>query len=150
MLGIFILIFNFRRKIKDLFKKTAIISNTKLGLERGSLAKLVPLVTKQLGDAHPDLRINERNIIEKVANEERRLWAQQDEGFKHIENILGNLARGGTVPGDCVYELIYKNRIDLDSIKEYVKNRGFSIDESRFLDLAENRRRKQRKEDISS
>uniref|UniRef100_A0A914M0Y5 alanine--tRNA ligase n=3 Tax=Meloidogyne TaxID=189290 RepID=A0A914M0Y5_MELIC len=140
----------YARKIKDLFKKTAIISNTKLGLERGSLAKLVPLVTKQLGDAHPDLRINERNIIEKVANEERRLWAQQDEGFKHIENILGNLARGGTVPGDCVYELIYKNRIDLDSIKEYVKNRGFSIDESRFLDLAENRRRKQRKEDISS
>ena len=116
MLGIFILIFNFRRKIKDLFKKTAIISNTKLGLERGSLAKLVPLITKQLvcmylfifdnllfkGDAHPDLRINERNIIEKVANEERRLWAQQDEGFKHIENILSNLTRGDSVPGNSL------------------------------------------------
>uniref|UniRef100_A0A915LFX3 alanine--tRNA ligase n=1 Tax=Meloidogyne javanica TaxID=6303 RepID=A0A915LFX3_MELJA len=119
-------------------------------LERGSLAKLVPLITKQLGDAHPDLRINERNIIEKVANEERRLWTQQDEGFKHIENILSNLTRGDSVPGDCVYELIFKNRIELDSIKEYVKDRGFSIDESRFLDLAEDRRRKQRKEHISS
>ncbi|KAL7074237.1 hypothetical protein ACQ4LE_006630 [Meloidogyne hapla] len=138
----------YARKIKDLFKKTAIISNEKLGLERGSLAKLVPLITEQLGDAHPDLRINERNIIEKVANEERRLWTQRDEGFQQMENTLNTLTKGSKVPGDSIYEFVYKHRIELDSIKEFVKNRGFSIDEDKFLDLVENRRRKQRKEQL--
>ena len=82
------------RKIKDLFKKTALTAHERLGLPRGQLVELVAPIVDQLGDAHPELRQQQQAVVDAVFAEERRMWAQRDEGRRRLKNMLGQLPKG--------------------------------------------------------
>ena len=112
----------------------------KLGQKNLFFYKLVAPLAQVMGDAYPELRINEARIAQIIKAEEERFAETLEHGMKILES---NLADGAKVlDGETAFMLYDTYGFPLDLTADITRERGVGIDQAGF-DAAMTRQRDQ-------
>jgi len=103
-----------------------------LGARDPLLARLVPALVKEMGQAYPELVRAEALITETLRLEERRFQATLDRGLKLLEEETGRLGEGGTLAGDVAFKLYDTYGFPLDLTADVLRGQGKTVDNAGF------------------
>ncbi len=103
-----------------------------LGARDPLLARLVPALVREMGQAYPELIRAEGLITETLRLEERRFQATLDRGLKLLEDETGRLGEGGTLPGDVAFKLYDTYGFPLDLTADVLRGQGKTVDNAGF------------------
>jgi alanyl-tRNA synthetase len=103
-----------------------------LGARDPLLARLVPALVREMGQAYPELIRGEALITETLRLEERRFQATLDRGLKLLEDETGRLGDGGTLPGDVAFKLYDTYGFPLDLTADVLRGQGKTVDNAGF------------------
>jgi alanyl-tRNA synthetase len=103
-----------------------------LGARDPLLARLVPALVKEMGQAYPELVRAEALITETLRLEERRFQATLDRGLKLLEEETGRLGDGGILPGDVAFKLYDTYGFPLDLTADVLRGQGKVVDNAGF------------------
>jgi alanyl-tRNA synthetase len=103
-----------------------------LGARDPLLARLVPALVREMGQAYPELSRAEGLITETLRLEERRFQATLDRGLKLLEDETGRLGEGGTLPGDVAFKLYDTYGFPLDLTADVLRGQGKTVDNAGF------------------
>ncbi|MGH7561168.1 MAG: alanine--tRNA ligase [Gemmatimonadales bacterium] len=113
-----------------------------LGRREPTLAPLVGLVVKSLGDVYPELRDRERDIATWTTNEEERFLETIAGGLERLEQLFAGGAR--VVPGDEAFRLYDTFGFPVDLTQLIAAERGVRVDVPGFERALEEQRRRSR------
>jgi len=96
------------------------------------LARLVPALVREMGQAYPELARAEPLISETLRLEETRFQATLDRGLRLLEDETGKFATGGTLPGDVAFKLYDTYGFPLDLTADVLRGQGKQVDYAGF------------------
>ncbi|PPC86648.1 MAG: alanine--tRNA ligase [Hyphomicrobium sp.] len=103
-----------------------------LGSTEPLMHRLVPALTRQMGDAYPELVRGEAMISETLKLEETKFKRTLDNGLKLLSESSGNLKKGAVFPGDVAFKLYDTYGFPLDLTEDALRPRGISVDTDAF------------------
>jgi alanyl-tRNA synthetase len=103
-----------------------------LGTREPLLARLVPALVREMGQAYPELVRAEALMTETLRLEERRFQATLDRGLKLLEDESGKLGEGGTLAGDVAFKLYDTYGFPLDLTADVLRGQGKTVDNAGF------------------
>jgi alanyl-tRNA synthetase len=103
-----------------------------LGARDPLLARLVPALVREMGQAYPELVRAEGLISETLALEERRFQATLERGLRLLEDETSRLGEGGTLPGDVAFKLYDTFGFPLDLTADVLRGQGKQVDNAGF------------------
>lgn len=112
----------------------------KLGARKPFFYTLVAELTRQMGDAYPELRQHEARITDVLRQEEERFFQTIANGMEILEAALA----GGTkqLDGELAFKLHDTYGFPLDLTADVCRERGVTVDDAGF-NAAMNRQREQ-------
>jgi alanyl-tRNA synthetase len=115
-----------------------------LGAKDPLMWKLVPLLTREMGQAYPELIRAEALISETLKLEETRFRNTLERGLAILEDASKNLQRGAMFDGETAFTLYDTYGFPLDLTQDALRARGISVDIASFTDAMERQRAKAR------
>ncbi len=115
-----------------------------LGAKEPLMWKLVPVLTREMGQAFPELVRAEALIAETLKLEETRFRATLARGLAILEEKSAGLTKGAMFDGDTAFTLYDTYGFPLDLTQDALRARGISVDISAFSDAMERQRAKAR------
>jgi alanyl-tRNA synthetase len=106
-----------------------------LGAREPLMARLVPALVREMGQAYPELGHAEPLITETLRLEERRFQATLDRGLRLLEDETASLGEGGVLPGEVAFKLYDTYGFPLDLTADILRGQGRRLDQAGF-DLA--------------
>ena len=103
-----------------------------LGARDPLLARLVPALVREMGQAYPELIRAEPLITETLRLEERRFQATLERGLRLLEDETSRLGEGGTLPGDVAFKLYDTYGFPLDLTADVLRGQGRQVDNAGF------------------
>jgi len=103
-----------------------------LGVKEPMMWKLVSVLTREMGDAYPELRRAETQISETLLLEEKRFARTLERGLKILEDQTKDLPSGGSLSGEVAFKLYDTYGFPLDLTEDALRNRGIQVDKSGF------------------
>jgi alanyl-tRNA synthetase len=103
-----------------------------LGARDPLLARLVPALAREMGQAYPELARAEALITETLRLEERRFQATLDRGLRLLEEETAKLGEGGTLPGEVAFKLYDTYGFPLDLTADVLRGQGKLVDHAGF------------------
>jgi len=103
-----------------------------LGAKDPLMAKLVPTLVAQMGQAYPELGRAEALIKDTLYREENRFRETLARGLKLLEDEVGKLSQGGTLHGDVAFKLYDTYGFPLDLTEDILKRTGYKLDQAGF------------------
>ena len=103
-----------------------------MGAKEPLMYRLVPALTRQMGQAFPELNQAEALITETLQLEENRFRALLDRGISLLRDETGNLAEGGALPGAVAFKLYDTFGFPLDLTQDALREEGKSVDVEGF------------------
>jgi alanyl-tRNA synthetase len=103
-----------------------------LGAREPLLARLVPALAREMGQAYPELLRAEGLITGTLRLEEQRFQATLDRGLKLLEEETARLGEGGTLPGDVAFKLYDTFGFPLDLTADVLRGQGKQVDNAGF------------------
>jgi alanyl-tRNA synthetase len=103
-----------------------------LGAREPLLARLVPALVREMGQAYPELVRAQALITETLRLEERRFQATLDRGLHLLAEESARLAEGGTLPGDVAFKLYDTFGFPLDLTADVLRGQGKHVDNKGF------------------
>jgi alanyl-tRNA synthetase len=103
-----------------------------LGSTEPLMHRLVPALTRQMGDAYPELVRGEVMISETLKLEETKFKRTLDNGLKLLSESSGSLKKGAVFPGDVAFKLYDTYGFPLDLTEDALRPRGISVDTDAF------------------
>ncbi len=118
----------------------------KLGLTEPFLHGLVPVVVDEMGEAYPELRREQQNIVRAVRAEEDRFDAVLTGGLPRIEDLLDRTSAAGskTVSGTEVFRLYDSLGVPFDFVEDLPSQRGLTVDRRAYDEAMEAQRERAR------
>ena len=110
----------------------------KLGQSRPFFHRLVPDLVKAMGDAYPELREAEQQVIDVLRQEEERFGETLEHGMQILNAALSS--DPGVLDGETAFKLYDTFGFPLDLTADVCRERGVSVDEAGF-EAAMNRQR---------
>jgi alanyl-tRNA synthetase len=112
--------------------RRAIRHGYKLGVEEPFFYKLVKDVEKEMGGAYPVLG-KQRSHVEKVLRQEEQRFAETlSQGMRLLDDAIGKLGKGGTLPGETVFKLYDTYGFPEDLTADIARERGYQMDRAGF------------------
>ena len=112
--------------------RRAIRHGYKLGVEEPFFYKLVKDVEKEMGGAYPILG-KQRSHVEKVLRQEEQRFAETlSQGMRLLDDAIGKLGQGGTLPGETVFKLYDTYGFPEDLTADIGRERGYQVDRAGF------------------
>ncbi len=105
-----------------------------LGAEEPLMWRLVPTLTREMGQAYPELSRAEPLITETLKLEETRFRNTLARGLALLEEGSKGLSRGGKFSGEAAFTLYDTYGFPLDLTQDALKPRGISVDTEGFKD----------------
>jgi alanyl-tRNA synthetase len=96
------------------------------------LARLVPALAREMGQAYPELLRAEALITETLRLEERRFQATLDRGLRLLDDETAKLGDGGTLPGEVAFKLYDTYGFPLDLTADVLRGQGKQVDNEGF------------------
>ncbi len=115
-----------------------------LGAKEPLMWKLVPALTREMGQAYPELVRAEALISETLKLEETRFRRTLERGLAILEEKSGALKKGDMFDGDTAFTLYDTYGFPLDLTQDALRNRGIGVDIAAFTDAMERQRAKAR------
>ncbi|MGA0613046.1 alanine--tRNA ligase [Caldimonas sp. KR1-144] len=112
----------------------------KLGARKPFFYSLVAELTRQMGEAYPELRQNEARVTEVLKQEEERFFQTIANGMEILEGALAGGAK--QIDGELAFKLHDTYGFPLDLTADVCRERGVTVDEAGF-NAAMNRQREQ-------
>ena len=109
--------------------RRAIRHGYKLGKKTPFFHKLVPDLTRLMGDAYPRLKADEKRITEVLRLEEERFFETLEIGMTILDAALADT---WVLPGDVAFKLHDTYGFPLDLSADVCRERGLSVDEAGF------------------
>jgi alanyl-tRNA synthetase len=115
-----------------------------LGAEEPLMWKLVPSLTREMGQAYPELIRPQALISETLKLEETRFRRTLERGLTILEEKSASLKKGDMFDGDTAFTLYDTYGFPLDLTQDALRNRGIGVDIAAFTDAMERQRAKAR------
>jgi alanyl-tRNA synthetase len=115
-----------------------------LGAKDPLMWKLVPALTREMGQAYPELIRAEALIAETLKLEETRFRATLVRGLAILDEKSAGLKKGAMFDGETAFTLYDTYGFPLDLTQDALKSRGISVDLASFEDAMERQRAKAR------
>ncbi|WP_108658462.1 alanine--tRNA ligase [Acuticoccus kandeliae] len=103
-----------------------------LGATQPVFYKLVPALTREMGQAYPELRRAEGLIMETTQAEEVRFGRTLARGLTLLEEAVADLQPGAALPGETAFKLYDTYGFPYDLTEDALRPRGLSVDRSGF------------------
>ncbi len=124
--------------------RRAVRYGKKLGFEKAFLEKLVPSLTKAMGQAYPELKVKEAFIREAVRAEEEKFFLTLEKGLQILSDELKKLPKGQKLPGAVAFLLYDSFGFPLDLTSVVCREQGVEVDEANFATAMEKQRSQSR------
>ncbi|MBI3705313.1 MAG: alanine--tRNA ligase, partial [Rhizobiales bacterium] len=115
-----------------------------LGAKEPLMWKLVPVLTREMGQAFPELTRAEALIGETLKLEETRFRATLARGLSILDEKSAGLGKGAMFDGDTAFTLYDTYGFPLDLTQDALRARGLSVDLAAFRDAMERQKAKAR------
>ncbi len=115
-----------------------------LGAKEPLMWKLVPALTREMGQAYPELILAEVLLTETLKLEETRFRKTLERGLAILEEKSAGLKQGAMFDGDTAFTLYDTYGFPLDLTQDALRPRGISVDLASFSDAMERQREKAR------
>jgi alanyl-tRNA synthetase len=113
-----------------------------MGAQEPLMYRLVPALTRQMGQAYPELNFAEDLIVETLRLEETRFRAMLERGMSLLEDEAAQLPERGALPGAVAFKLYDTFGFPLDLTQDALREKGFGVDLEGFnAAMAEQRAR---------
>jgi alanyl-tRNA synthetase len=121
-----------------------------LGAKDPLMWKLVPSLTREMGQAYPELLRAEALITETLKLEETRFRATLAKGLSILDDASKSLKKGDMFDGETAFTLYDTYGFPLDLTQDALKSRGIGVDIASFTDAMERQKTKARAARFSS
>jgi alanyl-tRNA synthetase len=124
--------------------RRAIRHGYKLGQTKPFFAKLVPELSRLMGEAYPELPLKQEYVMRVLQAEEERFAETLENGMKMLDSALkSDAARGGKMlPGKLAFTLYDTYGFPIDLTADVARERGWAIDMDGFeSEMAQQRER---------
>ena len=115
-----------------------------LGAKEPLMWRLVPTLTREMGQAYPELLRAEALITETLKLEETRFRRTLERGLAILDEKSKGLQKGAMFDGDTAFTLYDTYGFPLDLTQDALRARGISVDLASFTDAMERQREKAR------
>jgi alanyl-tRNA synthetase len=115
-----------------------------LGAKDPLMWKLVPVLTREMGQAFPELIRAEALIGETLKLEETRFRATLERGLAILDEKSRSLKKGDMLDGETAFTLYDTYGFPLDLTQDALRVRGIGVDLASFNDAMERQRAKAR------
>ncbi len=115
-----------------------------LGAKDPLMWKLVPALTREMGQAYPELTRAEALITETLKLEETRFRATLERGLAILDDKSAGLKKGAMLDGETAFTLYDTYGFPLDLTQDALRARGIGVDLAAFNDAMERQREKAR------
>jgi alanyl-tRNA synthetase len=115
-----------------------------LGAKDPLMWRLVPALTREMGQAYPELLRAETLITETLKLEETRFRRTLERGLAILDEKSKGLKKGAMFDGDTAFTLYDTYGFPLDLTQDALRARGISVDLASFEDAMERQREKAR------
>ncbi len=115
-----------------------------LGAREPLMWKLVPALTREMGQAYPELLRAEALITETLKLEESRFRKTLERGLAILDEKSAGLKHGDMFDGDTAFTLYDTYGFPLDLTQDALRVRGIGVDLASFEDAMERQRAKAR------
>jgi alanyl-tRNA synthetase len=112
--------------------RRAIRHGYKLGCSEPFLHRLVDDLTREMGEAYPELAKARERVTGTVFLEEQRFAETLATGMQLLDTAIGRLGGSKVIPGDVVFKLYDTYGFPVDLTADIARERGLSIDEVGF------------------
>ena len=116
-----------------------------LGARDPLMWRLVPALTREMGQAYPELVRAEALITETLKLEETRFRATLARGLAILDDETRALATGGVLSGETAFRLYDTFGFPLDLTQDALRARGLSVDTEGFAAAMERQRAEARR-----
>jgi alanyl-tRNA synthetase len=103
-----------------------------MGATEPLMYRLVPALTRQMGQAYPELNAAEDLIVETLRLEETRFRAMLERGMHLLDEEAAKLPAGGALPGAVAFKLYDTFGFPLDLTQDALREQGFGVDLAGF------------------
>jgi alanyl-tRNA synthetase len=115
-----------------------------LGAKEPLMWKLVPALTREMGQAYPELIRAEALIGETLKLEETRFRNTLERGLAILDEKSAGLQKGAMFDGETAFTLYDTYGFPLDLTQDALRARGIGVDIAAFTDAMERQRAKAR------
>ena len=115
-----------------------------LGAKDPLMWKLVPALTREMGQAYPELTRAEALITETLKLEETRFRATLERGLAILDDKSAGFTKGAMLDGETAFTLYDTYGFPLDLTQDALRARGIGVDIASFNDAMERQREKAR------
>ncbi len=115
-----------------------------LGAKEPLMWRLVPTLTREMGQAYPELVRAETLITETLRLEETRFRKTLERGLSILDEESSHLSSGQNLSGDVAFTLYDTYGFPLDLTQDALKARGIGVDTDTFATAMEHQREKAR------
>ena len=112
--------------------RRAIRHGYKLGCTEPFLHRLVDDLTREMGEAYPELVKARERVTGTVFLEEQRFAETLATGLQLLDSAMGRLGGAKVIPGDVVFKLYDTYGFPVDLTADIARERGLSVDEVGF------------------
>jgi alanyl-tRNA synthetase len=116
-----------------------------LGAKEPLMWRLVPVLSREMGQAYPELLRAEPLIIETLRLEETRFRETLSRGLAILDQATRHLSRGGVLSGETAFRLYDTYGFPLDLTQDALRPRGIAVDTKGFAAAMERQRQEARK-----
>ena len=116
-----------------------------LGAQDPLMWRLVPALTREMGQAYPELLRAEPLISETLKLEETRFRTTLVRGLAILEDETRDIAAGGVLSGETAFKLYDTYGFPLDLTQDALRARGLSVDLETFNAAMERQRAEARR-----
>jgi alanyl-tRNA synthetase len=103
-----------------------------MGAAEPLMYRLVPALTRQMGQAYPELNTAEDLIIETLKSEETRFRAMLERGIHLLNDETAKLGEGQALPGAVAFKLYDTFGFPLDLTQDALREQGREVDTAGF------------------
>src|SRR5207344_3122734 len=115
-----------------------------LGAKEPLMWKLVPTLTREIGQAYPELMRAESLITETLKLEETRFRRTLERGLAILDEKSASLRKGDMFDGETAFTLYDTFGFPLDLTQDALKSRGIGVNIASFTDAMDRQREKAR------
>ncbi|MGQ9830076.1 MAG: alanine--tRNA ligase [Thermochromatium sp.] len=123
--------------------RRAIRHGYRLGCATPFFHTLVEPLVHEMGDAYPELRVNQSHIERLVKLEEERFAETLDHGMRLLDAAIADLS-GDQIPGETVFRLYDTYGFPVDLTADIARERGLTLDLAGFDQAMQQQRERAR------
>ncbi len=95
------------------------------------LSKLYPTLVEQMGDAYPELIVEEKRVVEIIQNEENSFADMLQNGLKLLDSEIPKI-ENNTLSGDIAFKLFDTYGFPIDLTEIILRDKNISVDVDGF------------------